>query len=376
MVKFVAEIRILHVVRNLEVGGMEKVLIDLAKAQQEEGCQIFIVGIDPDKASTLIHYLHPNISYVNLARQSDSFCFKTIFKLCKLIRDLDVDIVHAHNILASSYASMACVFMRKPFLISKHGNLISKRMLEKISFFLAKRVVCVSEELSIGLSRTYAGLTEKLVTILNGVDTGFFDSEATVDRRSQLGISDDAYVLGSVGRLNSVKQYSQLIHFFAQSSALHSSKELHLVIVGNGPERKLLEKEVHKLQLEKSIHLVGNSQDVHSYLKSFDLFVLNSSTEGISIAILEAMASRVPALVTRVGGNPEIINHGLDGYLYEVNDFQAFSKGLEFFLQKGKSQLEKIKNSAHVNVVKNFSLQIANKKYLTLYENMLSENRL
>lgn len=138
------------------------------------------------------------------------------------------------------------------------------------------------------------------------------------EARAECGI--DGIVLVSIGRLVPWKGFSALIETIAGLRV--ELPAIQLVIIGDGPERKMLEQKIKTLNLENQVRLIGAvpKEIVQRYLCAADLFVLNTGYEGFSHQIIEAMAAGVPVLTTRSGGNPEIIDHGHNGWLVEYND--------------------------------------------------------
>ncbi|MEE4303040.1 MAG: glycosyltransferase [Wenzhouxiangella sp.] len=150
----------------------------------------------------------------------------------------------------------------------------------------------------------------------NGVDCDRFQPIQREDRpegRAQAGLPVDAYLIGCVARLVPVKRHEDLVAGFAMMAASHP--RARLVLVGGGPLEETIRRQVNQLGLGERVQFMGEGRNMERLLPLFDAFVLASSTEGMSNAILEAMACALPVIATHVGGNPELVQPGLTGYL-------------------------------------------------------------
>ncbi len=210
-----------------------------------------------------------------------------------------------------------------------HGDNPRYRRLRRACSPLINRFVCVSRQIADWL-RTQVGIgPHKLVQIYNGVDCDKFNPGNRDEARARLreaGVRSD-FVVGLVGRLEAVKNPSAALTAFAarcgQDPAFRDSSAL--VLVGGGSLEKELHAAVSRSGLGDRVHLLGRREDVDMLLAGFDVFVLPSRNEGISNTILEAMACGVPVLASRVGGNPELVEEGRTGYLYDCDDVDALA---------------------------------------------------
>jgi glycosyltransferase involved in cell wall biosynthesis len=165
-----------------------------------------------------------------------------------------------------------------------------------------------------------------ITQIYNGVDTETYrPSRGRSAIRAELGIGDDVQLIGVVGRLDPIKDHLTLFRAFELVSK--SFPKAQLLIIGDGPERKHLESVA-----VQNIVFLGNRSDVPAILRGLNIFVLPSLNEGISNTILEAMATALPVVTTRVGGNVELVQEGYTGMLVEPGDHQALASALACYL--------------------------------------------
>jgi glycosyltransferase involved in cell wall biosynthesis len=185
--------------------------------------------------------------------------------------------------------------------------------------------VAVSRDLERWLVHTVGIPAAKVQTIHNGVDTERFTDEGRGAGRAALGVADDTLVIGTVGRLDPVKDQIGLLDAFA---ALPSSDRAVLVVVGDGPCRAALKARAARPDLASRVRFLGERGDVATLLPGFDVFALSSISEGISNTLLEAMACGLPVVATRTGGNPELVVPGVTGALVPVSDCRALARAL------------------------------------------------
>jgi glycosyltransferase involved in cell wall biosynthesis len=248
-------------------------------------------------------------------------------------------------------------------------------MLRRLCFRWADCVFAVSR----GLRDYYASelgiLENQLGIVPNGVDTERFryDPDARTQLRQKLTIGLDTMVVGTVARLDPVKDHRTL--FRAAELALSRGVPLRLVIVGDGPERATLEHDIQRRPLlcEQTL-FAGEARNIARWLNSFDVFALPSLAEGMSNTLLEAMAVGVPPVASRVGGNPEVIEDGRSGLLFEARDAETLAVYLQE-LALNREWRHSLGTKARQRVQSCFSLQGMLDNYTQLYEGVLRNRR-
>jgi sugar transferase (PEP-CTERM/EpsH1 system associated) len=228
--------------------------------------------------------------------------------------------------------------------------------------------VAVSDEIKSWLLNQVGIPGDKVVTIINGVDTKkFFPSTNKGKVKQELGIDPHTFIVGTVGRLDKVKNYQMLLN--ALLSQTRYKNPYKLMLIGDGPERADLEAFVTTHRLS-NVEFLGEKQNVQDYLQIFDLFVLTSMVEGISNTILEAMATGTPVIATRVGGNPEIVEDNMTGSLIPSGNHALLSEMITKYMND-RSLCEKHGQAARSRCEKLFSLNVMVEKYDRLYSNFL-----
>jgi glycosyltransferase involved in cell wall biosynthesis len=290
-------------------------------------------------------------------------------ELVRLMRRERPDIVHAHSSKAGVLARLAAALSRVPvILFTAHGwafkaeeGLRSRLYLyaDRVVARLTTTVVCVSEtERREGLAAGTC-LRDSTVVIRNGVDTGLFAARthAPVDRP----------LLVSVGRLKEPKDFRTLLRAFA----LLRDVPFDAKIVGDGPDRAVLESEIDRLGLRGRVELTGDRDDVPAILAAADCFVLASNSEGLPLSILEAMAAGLPVVASAVGGVHELVTDNVTGFLASQGEPEALAAPLARLLRDPELRA-RLGAAARTDVGARFSVARVQDEHLALYRRMLA----
>lgn len=311
--------RIVHVTLGLEVGGQEKLLVEFARHADRERFDLLFVALGchgpvADEIETLG-------CPVSALAEKPGLRPGIVLRLATLFRQLKPDVIHTHDIKPMLYAAPAARLARlRPLIHTKHYGTVpqlSQRqvMLGNLAGRLVDAFVCVSKD---GARQTIKeGLSAERVRVIhNGIDLARFPS---------LGPNPDGPVV-TVARLSPEKDVANLLR--AASMVAPRCPDFCLVVAGNGPCRADLEQLRDELGLRKIVEFLGEVRDVPALLARSRLFVLASRTEGISLTLLEAMASGLPVVATRVGGNPEVVVDGETGRLVPACNPAALAEAI------------------------------------------------
>jgi len=237
-----------------------------------------------------------------------------------------------------------------------------------ISF--SKKTIVVSEKLSEEINRIKPFFKTRIKTIINGIDIDSIDS---VEKQSEKYWEIDnnaSTIIGVVARLSSVKNHRIL--FQAVSGLIKQGRDIKLFVVGDGPEMGYLKRFSEQLRIKEKVIFTGMRKDAVSFYPIFDIFVLPSLSEGISMTILEAMASGVPVVASNVGGNEEIIAHGKNGLLFEPNNFKELSCKIQYLIDNPIAR-DCMAVRARKKVEKVFALNRMILQYEKLYQEIISK---
>lgn len=325
-----SKLSIAHVLSSFGMGGQERVALDLATIQREAGHRVLAVSLaPPPEGPTADAFRAADVRTAIVSKRGPSFDPSLAVRLAKYLSEHSVDVVHTHNPQPLIYGAPAATLARAACVHTKHGinpDPERRMWLRRAASKMADAYVAVTPSLArVALTNQECDPTQ-LHVISNGIDTRRFtpDPEARVRIRAELGIPEDAWVVGTVGRLAPEKNQGLLIDAVAPML----DKRRHLIIVGDGPERASLQARAAGTWRPEYIHFTGARQDSEALLAAFDVFALTSQSEGLPLVLLEAMATRLPVVSTAVGGVPDLVQHEVTGYLVDSGDWVGLTRRL------------------------------------------------
>ena len=298
-----------------------------------------------------------------------------MFRLCKIFRHYRPHIVHTRN-WGGLEAVLAARLAGVPVVIhSEHGYEVSnlngvplrQKAFRRFAYSMTNRVFTVTRELREHHSQQGWINPERIDVIYNGVDTKRYAPSRRSREviRRELGIPANRLVLGSVGRLVPIKDYGTLLR--AAERLAQSNADVHVLLVGLGPEASQLKSQVRESpSLKGRVTFAGSPDRVPELLNGMDIFVLTSLKEGMSNTLLEAMATGLPLVATRVGGNPEVIGENCFEWLFDPGDVQALTDRILRLLREPTIRMQ-IGNEGRQRALELFSLEGMVQRYKELY---------
>lgn len=355
-------IRIVQVVLSLGMGGQERLVVRIARALRERDFDVHVVSLTEGGA------LRAELGDVTVhdVPKRRGFDPSLHVRLLRLFRTLRPDVVHTHNAAPLVYAAPAAWAAGvRPIVHTKHGNFAYPKATLGLACAASRCVthfVSVSDETARAAAKNERPPSERLTVVENGIPLGAFtpDPQVRAAMRSELGIPRGALVVGSVGRLVPDKDYPLLIR--ALSPLLEDG--VRLVLVGDGIARQTIESAVDP-GVRPFVSLLGARRDVPKVLSTFDVFASSSRTEGLPLAIPEAMTSGLPVVATAVGGVPAIVPEG-SGILVPHGDEAALRDAIDALLRDA-SRRARMGASARAFALARFAEERMLRQYLTLY---------
>jgi glycosyltransferase involved in cell wall biosynthesis len=323
-------IGVAHVVLGLRIGGLERVVVDLVNHSSE--C-IRPIVICLEKSGPMAQELRrPDVPVLELDRKPGLRPWLAL-RIRGPLRRHGVRIAHTHNSAAGFYGGLAGRLASLPVVHTKHGlNLTggpSEGRLNGLLYRLSDQVVAVSESAR-ELARAEGARDSSLMVVDNGIDLDRFEkaSGGRAEARAALGIPANCYAVGTVARLVREKCQEVLISAFARLTAPSGGGESVLVLVGGGPLERPLREQAAALGVADRVLFTGPRTDVACLLAAFDVFALPSVSEGLPVALLEAMAAGIVPVVTRVGAMPEVVVNAQSGLVIPPRDVDALAQAL------------------------------------------------
>lgn len=295
------------------------------------------------------------------------------WQLSKILADVQPDVVHAHDPMGVALAAMA-IRMQKPereplvvaarrvdFHLKRHA--FSRWKYRQIDVFVAASRLIASILVNDGIPK------DRIEVVHDGVNVDFIDRQPVVDAHGAFWLPTGAPLVGNVAALAGHKGQK---HFVAAAAlAIQKVPDARFLIVGEGELRGPLERQIKDLGLQHHVFLTGFRNDALGLVKSFDLFVMSSITEGLGSAVLEAMACRRAVVATRAGGIPEAVVHTKTGLLTPPHDEPAMADAIVSLL-KDSVRREQLGEAGRQRVEAEFSVDRMVERTLAVYETRLA----
>ncbi|MFO0706483.1 MAG: TIGR03088 family PEP-CTERM/XrtA system glycosyltransferase [Nitrospira sp.] len=372
---------IVHVIFRLAMGGLENGLVNLINTMPAERYRHAIVSLT-DCTDFQRRITRTDVQVVALHKRP-GHDFGVYRRAWRVFRELRPAIVHTRNFPTLEFLAIAACAGKAARIHGEHGRDVydldgSKwkyNVFRRIMQVLVDRYVAVSRDLASWLVGTVGAAPERVAQIYNGVDTvKFHPGRAwTVTGCPRGFFAPGTVVVGTVGRMETVKDQVTLVRAFLHllCTAPHLRDVVRLMIVGDGPLRDESLRLVQAAHAESSVWLPGARSDVPDLLRCLDVFVLPSLAEGISNTILEAMASGLPVIATRVGGNVELIEEERTGLLVPPSDPEAMAAAIRSYAED-RARIAAHGVAARKKAETEFSLRAMVERYVSVYDGVLA----
>lgn len=359
-------LKILHLVISFETGGLERFVIDLIAANNNKFDQSVVCLEHPGELAVQCKV---EVASLNMPI---GLHLSVAWDLARIVREKKIDIIHTHNEKAQLYGGLAGLLSKVPVVHTKHGkNNLDWRSVTRnnIAARLCRKIVAVSRDAALECVRDEKIPADKVLTILNGVDTErYFPGTNKQELKKNLGFGKETLVIGIVARLAQVKDHATLLK--ACKILFESNHSLKLLVVGDGQLRGNLEQLAQSLGIIKQVDFTGMREDIPNLMRAMDVFVLSSVSEGISLTLLEAMACCLPVVATEVGGNPEVVVDGVTGFLVPSQQPEVLASKLSTLIIDPELR-KKMGAAGQQRVLDCFSLSTTAEKYRDMYSNLV-----
>lgn len=371
---------IAHIVYRFTVGGLENGVVNLINHMRAERWRHVVVALTDADAAFAARIRRDDVQCIAL-NKPPGHGMRIYPRVWRLLRELRPDVVHTRNLAALEMQLPAWAAGVRGRVHGEHGrdaddvHGTNRRNIATRRFYrpFVQQTIALGKEIARYELDRIGVPPERLHTIYNGVDTVRFGAAARRQALAGSPFNDPGlWVLGTVGRMMTVKAQPVLAQAFVQLLQQQPAlrERLRLVFVGDGPLRQVCEQIVAAAGVAHCVWFAGERADVPDVMRSLNCFVLPSLVEGISNTILEAMASGLPVIATRVGANAELVEEGITGRVVQAGDAAALSAGLQA-LAEDPVAAAAMGRAARVSVERRFSLQSMVNAYEGVYERVL-----
>jgi len=311
-------IRICYVIGQLSRGGAQRQLYELVQGINRKRFEPVIVNLSEGGFwSSELRKL--NVKVIEFPKK----CHKMakLVNLFRLLNKFKPHIVHTYLFPANFYGRLAAAFAMVPVVIASERNLTEigrdktnfQMAIDKFLCAFSDAIVCNSHKAADVLINRYYFNPKKVLVIYNGIDISQYSEKKSTSKVAPI-------VIGTVGRLSHQKNQRLFLEVAKIISESFDKLVTRFILVGEGPLRKELEQYAKDLGIEKHVEFAGEKSNVMEILQDMDVFVLTSFYEGMCNALMEAMLAGIPVVATNVGGNGELIQDGISGFLCPSND--------------------------------------------------------
>lgn len=364
--------RVLWVAKGLGRGGAEKLLVTGAAHLDHARFEVEVAYLLPWKDQLVLDLTSRGLR-VHCLQQEGPADLRWVPRLRRLVHEGRFDIVHTHMPVPAVAARLVSGKVR---LVHTEHNVWQRYRrptywANALTFRRNAAVIAVSDAVAQsmrpGLLPRPPATTEVL---LHGVEHGALRSgpAARSAARTALGLPAEAPVIGTVANFTPKKDQRTLLAAFAEVRRAHP--EARLVMIGSGPLEEVLRQQVRSLGLGDAVLMPGSRDDVLDLLPAFDVFTLSSLHEGLSIALIEALGSGVPAVCTRVGGVHEALRDGVDGLLVPAASAHALAEALARLLDDPGLRARYAANA--VEGARRFDIGVAVERIEEIYDEVLA----
>jgi len=362
--------KILYVSTSTQRGGAENALRSLALAAHKAGHTVRIISLK-SAGAVAEQMKQDGLDIVSLDVAAKFSLLQTVGALARLINEIKTfqpDVVHAVLYRAIQLCRQAKKYAKFKLVTTPHYDLSKQNYFKRLwdrGLKNADDVSCAeSQQTADFLLQKQKYSQHKLYLICNGVDTVYFspDAQARAKERKKMNFAAENKVFCCVARLSEEKNHLVLLRAFA--SLYEKNPSVRLLLVGEGPEREKLQDFVNLNIPQKAVMFAGDTTDVRPYLQAADIFVLPSETESLPLALLEACACGLPAIVSKTGDMPQVVEHGETGFVFNGKD-PVLLCVLMAELLENRVLCQKMGKKARTRTIKNYPLP--EPKYLEIY---------
>ena len=367
--------KILLLTTHLNTGGVGIYTVNLAKYLKENGVEVSIASSGGNLIRRLqeIEVEHIDIDIKTKSEFSVKI-WKTLPILNKIVLEGGFDLVHAQTRVAQVLCYLSEKATGVPFVSTCHGFFKHKRLSRRILPCWGKRTIAISKSVEKHLLEDFHLDPLRVKQVYNGIELYRYvdaDERKRYNLRQAMHMADDLIIIGSVGRLSSVKGFGYLIKAFEKATLVNA--KIRLLIIGEGPEEERLKKMASALGIRNKVLFISGNVPLENYLTIMDVFCLLSIKEGLGLSVMEAMAAGRACVASEVGGLAELIDDKKDGILVPSKDADS-AKDAILLIACDRDLRNSLGAKAREKAKNNFSIIESVKKTIEVYEEVIGDN--
>lgn len=356
----------------MRIGGTEQVIKNLILGSDDQLFKMSIFCIEEPIGPFGRILLEKGISIVS-ANRREGFDLKLIKTIRQHIIKHKISILHCHQYTPWVYGALAAIGTDTKVIFTEHGRFYpdrsswKRKIINPILVRLTDEITSISKATKQAMVEFEYIPENRIKVIYNGILPIEPDPEQTALLKKELKIKDTSLVIGTIARLDPIKNHSMMMNAF--KLVLEQHPDTILILVGDGDERDNLEQLVDKLNIRQNIIFTGYISAPQRYLECMDIFLLPSLSEGTSMTLLEAMSLSKPCVVTDAGGNPEIIENGFNGIVSKNGDCKSFHRSI-IKLFSNPNLLRNMGQNSNIRFKDKFNIKLMKTGYENLYQKL------
>lgn len=335
-----SKVKILHVTFNMGIGGTEQVIRQIIENSDTEKLTHEILCIDGTIGPLGLELKEKGIHIEKVQRQPGTD-FKLLWFMRRLLKQRKINVMHCHQYTPFFYGVVSALWTRTRVIFTEHGRFypdrhnFKRKLINPLLVLGTDYITAISKSTADAVAKYEYIPRNKIQIIYNGIKAVEVGNKTRDDLLSELRLSPDYRYLGTVSRLEPIKNQTMMINAFYKVSQKISG--IRLVLIGDGAKKQELKQLAETLGIQDEVIFTGFIDNPQKYINLFEVFLLSSFSEGTSMTLLEAMSLSKPCIVTEVGGNPEIVVDEETGVVVPSDNAEKFAEAiLDLLLDEGK----------------------------------------
>jgi glycosyltransferase involved in cell wall biosynthesis len=362
-------IKVYHLIKGLGRGGAEMLLPETLRVHDEQRFAFRYAYFLPHKGQVAEDLREMGVTVDLVEGKNNLAILAQTRKVAQLARGWGADVIHCHLPIAGVVGRIVGKLTGLPVVYTEHNKQeryhVLTRQLNLRTLAWNRHVIACSDDVKDSINRHVDMAGTQVQSIQNGVNTNRFSREVCTRDRAQLPLPEEKIVIGTVCVFRTQKR---LHHWLTLAQRLYTkNRNLHFVIVGDGPEEDRLREQIRAQGMEAAVSFPGRIQEVRPWLAAMDIYLMTSEFEGLPIAMLEAMSMELPVVATRAGGIGEVIDSGVNGFLEEVPDWERLEAPLQQLVDDPQLR-QRLGTAARQRIISDFSVRRMVRELEEVYE--------